>query len=132
MLNKFRISLVLLLFIQYVFSQAEFPCSKASLCLSSVTQSNCVTGEFLELDKSKSCCPQCRKGLGNIRYLFFFFILKPFVLFVDYLKPNCSIAPDYQQCAPGLQCELIEEDDTICMLNKSITKPYVRSFIISY
>lgn len=61
------IPIILLLSIQIgvIFTQ-QFNCDQQTFrCESYLRQSDCPFNEFLEIDESVGCCPNCRGGLGT-------------------------------------------------------------------
>lgn len=55
-------------FINFIVNGQQFvmpPCDESYNCISSLTQSECLRNEFLEIDWTSSCCPVCRGGLGK-------------------------------------------------------------------
>lgn len=61
------IAIILLLSVQIrVIYTQELNCSHETFrCESYLQQSDCPFNEFLEIDESIGCCPNCRGGLGT-------------------------------------------------------------------
>lgn len=58
------IALLLSLQMRTIFPQEHFCNRETFRCESYLRQSDCPFNEFIEIDKSLSCCPTCRGGMG--------------------------------------------------------------------
>lgn len=56
------------IFILYASATKNDTCESFQ-CLSSLTQNDCPDKAFLEVDTTVSCCPRCREGLGETKYI---------------------------------------------------------------